>query len=106
MESNAVADGNIVADDAGIVISYMEAAVILNIAVAADNDFIYIAADSDIGPYAGILLQLYITQQSCGAEGIRLRVDDRVLTLELINIMLGILLFNLDVFHIITQPFL
>lgn len=54
-------DGNKVTNDAGIIISYMQAAVVLNITVTANFDTIDVAADGNIEPGTAVFFHFYFT---------------------------------------------
>ena len=59
MEQSAVANSNIIAYDAGIIISNVEYAVVLDIAIATNLNAVYVTTDGNAGPYAGILFDFY-----------------------------------------------
>ena len=68
MQQCAVADGNKITDDAGIFISNMQHAVVLNVAVAANLDAVDVAADGYARPDAGIFLELNLADKGGSVE--------------------------------------
>ena len=75
MEQSAVAYSYIITDDAGVVISNVQHAVVLDIAVAANLDAVNVAADSNAGPDAGVLLKLNLANQGSSIKGVGLLVN-------------------------------
>ena len=75
MQQSAVAYSYIITDDAGVVISNVQHAVVLNIAVAANLDAVNVAADSNAGPNAGVLLKLNLANQGGSIKGVGLLVN-------------------------------
>ena len=75
MQQSAVAYSYIITDDAGVVISNVQHAVVLNIAVAANLDAVNVAADSNAGPDAGVLLKLNLANQGSSIKGVGLLVN-------------------------------
>ena len=77
MNHSAVADGDIVPDDAGMVVCYMKAAEVLHVGAFAYGNVVYIAPCYDARPDAGIFANSDITGQkgvgSYKSIGINLR---------------------------------
>ena len=61
MQQSAVTNGYIIAYDAGIIIGNVQHAVVLNIAIAANFDAVYVATNGYARPYAGIFLNFNLT---------------------------------------------
>lgn len=75
MQQSAVAYSYIITDDAGVVISNVQHAVVLDIAVAANLDAVNVAADSNAGPNAGVLFKLNLANQGGSIKGIGLFIN-------------------------------
>lgn len=75
MQQSAVAYSYIITDDAGVVISNVQHAVVLNVAVAANLDAVNVAAYSNAGPNAGVLFKLNLANQGGSIKGIGLFIN-------------------------------
>ena len=100
MQGNTMSDSYVITNDTSILIRHMQTAVILNIAIPANNYLVNITTQGRIRPYACILLKFNVTNQGCCAKGISLFINNRISSLKLIYIVLSILLLNFYVFHI------
>lgn len=83
MYAGAVADGHIIADDAGIVISDVQADKILDIAAFSDGNIIHVAPRHDAGPEAGFFRDADIAVQMDAGSDERIIVDLRRDSLKL-----------------------
>ena len=57
VDDGGVADGDVIADDAGVVIGEVEDGVVLNLRVMADDDAVDVAAQNGVIPDAGMVAE-------------------------------------------------
>ena len=82
VHAGAVADGDVIADDAGVVICDVKAGEILDIRAFADGNIIHIAARNDAGPNAGVFPDADIAVEMRAGSDEGFFMDLRRLTFE------------------------
>ena len=89
MEQSAVTYGYIIAHDAGIIVSNVQYAVVLNITLTANLDAVYVATNGNAGPYAGIFFDFYLADEGCSIKSICFFVNLRSLSFKFENHVLS-----------------
>ena len=85
MQKRTVAYGYIVAQNAGMAVGNVQHAVILNIGISANFNFINIAADGYVIPYAAVFFQFCFADNYCGFGYKSLRVNFRRIAFKFFN---------------------